>query len=101
MSEYYEKQRKKLLIEILNGNEDDPTGHFIKQGNNLALIEYNKKRSGRPKYNWYLHALEKYWSYLYTNNRRVEMTRTFDIHNKVQTKIIIEEAQRYTGYHNY
>ena len=75
MSEYYEKQKRKLIINIIIkqpteiGQESD-THDPIKTaytGPTLKLNEYSKKVVGKPKYNWWIKGLEAYWEYIAQN----------------------------------
>ena len=90
--EYYEIQRRRWLIAVINNRGLDPTGLIVIEDDTLQLIEYGLKRVGRPKYNWYIQALNKYWEYLKSINYNHNVRGNFDIDNSMHTAIIIQAA---------
>ena len=44
ISEYYESQRQKLIIEIINTQQTDPIRNICIDAETLQLMEYNTKR---------------------------------------------------------
>ena len=93
ISDYYEIQRRKWLIAVINNRGLDPTGLIVIEDDSLQLIEYGIKRCGRPKYNWYLHALDKYWKYLCEIKYNQKTKGNFDIDNEEHTSTIIKAAE--------
>ena len=63
ISEYYEIQRRKLIIEIINTTTDNPI-RGVCADHNLQLIEHSGKRVGRPRHNWWTNAINKYWVHI-------------------------------------
>ena len=93
MSEYYEKQRRKLLAELVNNRDTDILSNITIVDDTLKLKEHNKKRVGRPKFNWYLNALEQYWNFIKAEHQTQYRFDMLDISNQEHTKVIIEAAK--------
>ena len=94
ISDYYEKQTMKLLIEIINARSNDITGQIVIRENSMQLIEHEVKRHGRPKFNWYLEAIEKYWNFIKTKHKIEYRYTAFDIQSQEQTNIIFQAAAK-------
>ena len=54
-----------------------------------------EKKVGRPKFNWYIMALEQYWKYIADNGYPLLKHITFDQNDKEHIKTIIEAAEHY------
>ena len=93
ISEYYEQQKLKLLIETLQKRDSDIIGQMVINENNLHLIEYGKKRSGRPKYNWYLNAISKYWQLIETQYKTEYRYTPLNLNDISQENTIIQAAE--------
>ena len=63
ISKYYEDQRRKLVVQIINAPQADPIRGATADAN-LRLIEYSTKRVGRPRNNWWTFALNQYWDHI-------------------------------------
>ena len=62
LSEYYDTQRMKTLAEIIHHKEtDDPRINITIDKHTLKINEYNTKRIGRPKFAWWIHAMDDLW----------------------------------------
>ena len=97
MSEYYEEQKLKLLIETLQKRNSDVVGQTVLNGNNLHLIEHETKRSGRPKFNWYLNAIEKYWQLIKTKYNQAYRYEPLNLNNISHTNLILQAADEGWG----
>ena len=82
----------KLLVDIINARGTDITGQIVITENNMTLLEHEIKRSGRPKYNWCLDAIEKYWNKIKTEYRPEFRFDAFNIHDSNQKDIIFQAA---------
>ena len=67
ISQYYEERRRKLVVEILNGEADDPISNICIDRSTLELRDYQSRRVGRPRYNWWIFGLNNYWNFLKTH----------------------------------
>ena len=57
ISEYYENQRRKIVIEIITQDESNPITSICIDTDTLKLKSYNNKRVGRPRNNWWEQAI--------------------------------------------
>ena len=64
ISEYYESQRRKFIIEIITTENEDPITSICIDKETLKLNSYNSRRVGRPRNNWWTQAIANYWNYL-------------------------------------
>ena len=64
MSQYYEELRRRLLITILSRAPLDPIREICVDEVTSDLKEYDKKRVGRPRHNWWREGISKYWEFL-------------------------------------
>ena len=93
ISEYYEQQRRKLFIEIVTRNLDDPIrGACCDE--NLQLIEHGKKRVGRPRNNWWEHTLINFWDYLRKEHNVEYRYTALDRRNPIHINALKQLAQR-------
>ncbi len=72
-------------------------GQIVINGDNLHLIEHETKRSGRPKFNWYLNALEKYWQLIKTKYKPEYRYTPLNINNSSHTNLILKAADEGWG----
>ena len=92
------KGKRNLLIEIIIiGRSREITSKRVIKQDTLKLIEYETKRVGRPRYNWYLSAIEAYWDKIKTEHKREHRFTPFDINDTEQCKVIIESAEERWG----
>ena len=97
MSEYYEEQKLKLLIDTRQKRNSDVGGQIVLNGNHLHPIEHETKRSGRPKFNWYLNALDKYWLLLKTKYNQTYRYEPLNLSNINHTNLILQAADEGWG----
>ena len=58
MSEFYQKTRRKAIINLINEDQDKPEKLVCVQRNSLELEQYNEKKVGFPHYHWWYKGLE-------------------------------------------
>ena len=63
ISEHYEDQRRKFVIEVIGSTPDDPIPGACAD-NDIQLVEHTGKRVGRPRNNWWVNAVINYWECL-------------------------------------
>ena len=51
ISDYYEMQRRRLIIEIITKDATDPITNICIDRDTLHLKSYDTKRVGRPRFN--------------------------------------------------
>ena len=90
--------KRQLLIDIMNGRNSEITSKTVITQDTLKLIEHETKRVGRPRYNWYVSAIDKYWDNIKTEYKREHRFAPFDIGNEVQCKIMIQAADKHGAY---
>jgi len=62
MSEYYELQRRRLIIKILNAPQTDPIKSICIENDTVKLKEYTgKKKWGGQRHNWWIYGIKNYW----------------------------------------
>lgn len=62
LSEYYDTQRRKTISQIIHHKEtEDPRISITFNKDTLQINEYNTKRVGRPKFAWWIFALDDLW----------------------------------------
>ena len=59
--EHYQQRRHKLIVEIIRADKTDIKRIITLQEKYFAVTEYEEKRLGRPKNEWWYHALHEYW----------------------------------------
>ena len=64
MGECYENIRRHLLIRILSADPQDPIRAICVGEDMWDLKEYDTKRVGRPRNNWWMEGMRKYWELL-------------------------------------
>ena len=64
ISDYYELQRRKLITTILQSPQEDPITNKCVDKSTLSLKGYATRRVGRPRFNWWVQGLQKYWENL-------------------------------------
>ena len=62
LSEYYDTQRMKTLAQTIHlADTDDIRANITYNKETLQINEYDSKRIGRPKFAWWIHALDDMW----------------------------------------
>ena len=83
----------KKQIEILQKRNSDVTSQMVIKDSNLHLIEHGRKRSGRPKYNWYLNAIDKYWQLIKTKYKTEYRFTPLNLSDTSQYSVITQAAE--------
>jgi len=91
ISEYYEQQRRKLIIAVLRSPQTDPITDICVDKSTLKLKDYETRRVGRPRFNWWIHGLHNYWAYLTRKYLPHYRTQEFSIENR-EHLVMIELA---------
>ena len=65
--EYYDKRRRKLIIELIQARPDNPISEICIDQNTLQIKSYANRRVGRPRFNWWQIGLDRYWEDIKTN----------------------------------
>ena len=63
ISDYYEIQRRKLIIDIIQATNDNLIRRICADLN-LELVQYTGKRVGRPQNNRWIIGIVKFWEFL-------------------------------------
>ena len=63
LSDYYFQVKRKAIIQLLNQEDGEPTKR-VTIDDNLKLKEYNFKKQGGVKHNWWEKGLKEYWEFL-------------------------------------
>ena len=96
ISEFYEIQRRKLIISIINAPADNPVRQVCAD-DALRLIEYGVRRVGRPRHNWWIHGLQQYWKYATEHYAPALVHTTFNIDNQEHTHFLVQAASQNWG----
>ena len=93
LSEYYEAQRLKTVAQIIHHKEEEDTRVSITfNKDTLQITEYSTKRIGRPKFAWWIYALEDLWREHQKTNETYRYT-VMNLDNSAHLEIIKQTAK--------
>ena len=88
ISEYYEGQRRKLIITIIRSDQEDPITDICTNKDTLKLKSYDTRRVGRPRFNWREYGLKHYWEYLIEKHLTHRRGQDFSFDNREHVALI-------------
>ena len=97
ISDYYELQRRKLVVAILNEDQDNPITDICINKATLELKSYDERRVGRPRHNWWSFGLKQYWEYVTRTHLQRFYGVEFDSDNNDHIAVIHEAANTRLG----
>ena len=93
LSEYYDAQRMKTISQIIHKKDEEDTRVSITfNKDTLQITEYNTKRIGRPKFAWWIYALDDLWQKYKITNETHRYT-PMDLDNPAHLEIIKQVAK--------
>ena len=94
LSEYHKRSRIKYMLKLIAAGTKEPGTRVTFDPITLQPLDHGKKRTGRPRLNWYEVTIQDTFSEARKHINTIRFAASFDAKNKVHIDALIEYAEK-------